>query len=131
MVFEVHAGGAGFDHGLHQLERVQIAAESGFGIGHDRGEPMNAVLALGVMDLIRAQTDLAMQAATEQLEGRLGAKIRELREQLLAMLAHVEAFIDFPDEDIDPDTGAALLKKLEAVREEIEAGERPEFAFVN
>ena len=74
-----------------------------------------------VMDLIRAQTDLAMRAATEQLEGRLGAKIRELRENLLGLLAHVEAFIDFPDEDIDPDTGAALLEKLDAVRDGIAA----------
>ncbi len=82
---------------------------------------MDLTQAEAVMDLIRAQTDLAMRAATEQLEGRLGAKIRELREQLLATLAHVEAFIDFPDEDIDPDTGAALLAKLDAVRGGVES----------
>lgn len=69
-----------------------------------------------VMDLIRAQTDLARRAATEQLEGRLGARIRAIRESLLGLLAHVEAFIDFPDEDIDPDTGAALLAKLDDAR---------------
>ena len=82
---------------------------------------MDLTQAEAVMDLIRAQTDLALRAATEQLEGRLGAKIRELREQLLGLLAHVEAYIDFPDEDIDPDTGAALLAKLESVRESIES----------
>ena len=80
---------------------------------------MDLTQAEAVMDLIRAQTDLALRAATEQLEGRLGAKIRELREMLLALLAHVEAFIDFPDEDIDPDTGSALLQKLGTVREGI------------
>ncbi len=76
---------------------------------------MDLTQAEAVMDLIRAQTELALRAATEQLEGRLGAKVRELREQLLGLLAHVEAFIDFPEEDIDPDTGAALLAKLHIV----------------
>ena len=73
---------------------------------------MDLTQAEAVMDLIKAQTSLALRAATEQLEGRLGARIWEIRELLLGLLAHVEAFIDFPDEDIDPDTGAALLEKL-------------------
>src|SRR5436190_23785919 len=75
---------------------------------------MDLTQAEAVMDLISAQTDLALRAATEQLEGRLGERIRELREALLGMLAHIEAFIDFPDEDIDPDTGAALQSRLDA-----------------
>jgi len=78
---------------------------------------MDLTQAEAVMDLIRAQTDLALRAASEQLEGRLGGRIREIRERLLGLLAHVEAYIDFPDEDIDPDTGAALLKKLDEARE--------------
>lgn len=79
---------------------------------------MDLTQAEAVMDLISAQTDLALRAATEQLEGRLGARVRELREALIALLAHVEAYIDFPDEDIDPETGRALLDRLDAVREE-------------
>jgi tRNA modification GTPase len=82
---------------------------------------MDLTQAEAVMDLIRAQTDLALRAATEQLEGRLGRKIREIREKLLGLLAHVEAFIDFPDEDIDPDTGETLLKNLDAVRKDVAA----------
>ena len=85
------------------------------------GGKMDLTQAEAVMDLITAQTDLALRAATEQLEGRLGARIRVLRESLLGLLAHVEAFIDFPDEDIDPDTGDALRAKLDAVRAETEA----------
>ena len=73
-----------------------------------------------VMDLISAQTDLALRAAGEQLEGRLGTRIRELRESLLEVLAHIEAYIDFPDEDIDPDTGASLLGRIDAVRTALE-----------
>jgi tRNA modification GTPase len=82
---------------------------------------MDLTQAEAVMDLITAQTDLALRAASEQLEGRLGEHIRGLRETFLGLLAHVEAYIDFPDEDIDPDTGEALLRKLDAGRAEIEA----------
>ena len=43
LVLEVHAGGAGLDHRLHQLVRVQRAAEAGLGVGDDRREPVRAV----------------------------------------------------------------------------------------
>ena len=80
---------------------------------------MDLTQAEAVMDLIRAQTDLAMRAATEQLEGRLGRQIMALREKLLGVLAHIEAHIDFPDEDIDPETGAALLGRIVSAGEEV------------
>ena len=72
-----------------------------------------------VMDLISAQTDLALQAAHEQLAGRLGERLLALRGEVLGLLAHVEAFIDFPEEDIDPDTGAVLVARLDAAREAV------------
>ena len=80
---------------------------------------MDLTQAEAVMDLIRAQTDLGLRAATEQLEGRLGARIREIRDALLELLAHVEAYIDFPEEDIAPETGAALRVRLDGVQERI------------
>jgi len=80
---------------------------------------MDLTQAEAVMDLIRAQTDLGLRAATEQLEGRLGERIREIRDTLLDLLAHTEAYIDFPEEDIDPQTGAALRTRLEGVQERI------------
>lgn len=55
-----------------------------------------------IMDLIRARTDQALRAASCQLEGQLGAKILDLRSHLLELVAHLEAWIDFPEEDIDP-----------------------------
>src|SRR5205085_7354026 len=57
-----------------------------------------------VIDVIRAQTDLALRSATEQLSGRLGDKFRDLRQQLVEILAHVEAEIDFPEEGISPES---------------------------
>ena len=65
-----------------------------------------------VADLIHARTGLAMNAAQEQLAGRLSQRINQLRDSLMLVLAHVEAHIDFPDEDIAPDTQATLLLKL-------------------
>src|SRR5256886_11816719 len=51
-----------------------------------------------VIDLIRAQTDLALRSATEQLRGRLGDEFRALRERLIEGSAHGEAPMDFPRE---------------------------------
>lgn len=72
-----------------------------------------------VMDLISAQSELALRAAHEQLEGRLGQQTERLREDLIGVVAHLEAWIDFPEEDIDPDTGQALLDRLAAIRQDI------------
>jgi tRNA modification GTPase len=66
-----------------------------------------------VADLIHSRTELALAAANEQLAGKLSQRINELRDDLMKTLAHVEAHIDFPDEDISPDTKAQLLKRLE------------------
>ncbi len=76
---------------------------------------MDLTQAEAVMDLISAQTDLALRAAGEQLAGRIGQRVGALREELLSLVAHLEAYIDFPDEDIDPDTGTALLVRLDTV----------------
>src|SRR5436190_4082714 len=66
-----------------------------------------------VADLIHSRTELALQAANEQLAGKLSRRINELRDQMLKTLAHVEAHIDFADEDIAPDTRAQLITRLE------------------
>lgn len=68
-----------------------------------------------VMDLISAQTPRAARAAAEQLEGRLGMEINALRGELLESVAHLEAYIDFPEEGIDPESGAILQKRMEGI----------------
>ncbi len=82
---------------------------------------MDLTQAEAVIDLIRARTDLALRSATEQLEGKLGEKIRSIREALIELLAHVEASIDFPEEGIQPDEGEKLRVRLDFIREEISA----------
>ena len=76
---------------------------------------MDLTQAEAVMDVIRAGTDLALRAAEEQLAGRLGQRVETLRCDLLGLVAHVEAWIDFPEEGIDPDTGTALLARCDGI----------------
>ncbi len=53
-----------------------------------------------VLDTIRAKTDAALRLAQDQLRGTLSTQANVLRERLLALLAHVEAGIDFVEEDV-------------------------------
>ena len=67
-----------------------------------------------VSDVIHARTDLALAVANEQLAGKLSQRIGQLRDDLMNVLAHLEAHIDFPDEDIAPDTQVQLFGRLES-----------------
>jgi len=82
---------------------------------------MDLTQAEAVIDLIRARTDLALRSATEQLEGRLGNQIRKIGDELVALLAHINASIDFPEEGIAPDEGETLCARLDSIREGIAA----------
>ena len=81
---------------------------------------MDLTQAEAVMDLIRAQTELALRAANEQLAGYLGNELTDIRELLLTTLAHIEAYIDFPDEQIDPDTGKTLLDRVQVLEDRLD-----------
>lgn len=74
-----------------------------------------------VADLIHSRTELALAAANEQLAGKLSARINELRDQLVRVLAHIEAYIDFPEEDIAPETVEQLVARLETAVQFMEA----------
>ena len=66
-----------------------------------------------VADLIHSRTELALRAANEQLAGKLSQRINQLRDGMVETLAHIEAHIDFPEEDIVPDTKAQLIARLD------------------
>ncbi len=72
-----------------------------------------------VMDLIRAQTPLAARAAALQLEGRIGDEARAIADAILSVVAHLEAYIDFPDEDIEPAVGQAMIVSVSTVQERV------------
>jgi len=66
-----------------------------------------------VADLIHSRTELALRAANEQLAGKLSQRINQLRDKMVETLAHIEAHIDFPEEDIAPDTKDQLVARLD------------------
>ena len=61
-----------------------------------------------VMDLIHARSDRALAAANQQLRGALGRRMQGLIDGLLGVLAQIEAYIDFPDEDLPAEDRGAV-----------------------
>jgi len=70
-----------------------------------------------VADLISARSEQAIHVARRQLEGSVGRRMLEVSDRLLGIIAAVEAYIDFPEEDLPPEDQAgpaANLKELSA-----------------
>jgi tRNA modification GTPase len=82
---------------------------------------MDLTQAEAVIDLIRAKTDLALRSATEQLEGKLGTQIKKIRDDLVDLVANLEASIDFSEEGISPDNNEQLQARLDSIRNQIVA----------
>jgi tRNA modification GTPase len=80
---------------------------------------MDLTQAEAVIDLIRARSDLALRSATEQLEGKLGEKISNIRQALIDLLANIEASVDFSEEGISPNEGNQLRVPLDSIRAKI------------
>jgi tRNA modification GTPase len=66
-----------------------------------------------VADLIHARTELALAAANEQLAGKLSQRINLLRDDLMRALAHIEAYIDFPEEGLEEENKEQLLERFD------------------
>ena len=76
--------------------------------------------AQAVLDVIQAKTSTALSVAQNQLAGKTSAKIRAIRTEILDVLAHIEALIDFPEDDIDDavtsELDAKILAQIDAVK---------------
>lgn len=105
---------------------LQLALDALFAHGVRQAEPgeftrrafLNGKMGLSeaeaVHDLITARTAEAAQNAAAQVMGAVGSPIQEMRDDLLGMVAHFHAVVDYPDEDIDPvlfEDAAALLHR--------------------
>ncbi|QEK13530.1 tRNA uridine-5-carboxymethylaminomethyl(34) synthesis GTPase MnmE [Crassaminicella thermophila] len=73
-----------------------------------------------VMDLISAKTDKSFDVAFGQLEGSLSKEVKNIRESILEMMAHITVNIDFPDEDIEEITYKELQDSANSIYERIE-----------
>jgi tRNA modification GTPase len=81
---------------------------------------VDLVQAEAVCDLITASSDRALSLASEQLAGKLSGLIDNIAEPLRDLLADIEACIDFPEEDIEPDTEMAMRKKLKSTSQDLQ-----------
>jgi tRNA modification GTPase len=73
-----------------------------------------------VMDLIRARTDASLKVAMNQVEGKLSKEIKNIYKNLAELLAHIEADIDYPEDDISPVDFMSLDRKVKDIIIEIE-----------
>ncbi|NLN07814.1 MAG: tRNA uridine-5-carboxymethylaminomethyl(34) synthesis GTPase MnmE [Firmicutes bacterium] len=65
-----------------------------------------------VIQIIRAKSETAMKLSLKQLQGQLSQEVKDLRRRLLALLAHVEASIDFPEHhDVEEVARAEILEQ--------------------
>lgn len=80
---------------------------------------MDLTRAEAVMDVIRARSDRALEAAQSQLRGAFGRRIAAMVERLLQICAALEAYIDFPDEDLPVEDRARRQQELVAMADEV------------
>ena len=68
--------------------------------------------AQAVLDVIQAKTSAALTVAQNQLAGRTSKEISDIRQAILNSAAHIEATIDFPEEDLDSVTLSEVDKNI-------------------
>ena len=73
---------------------------------------MDLSQAEAVMDLIRARSDQALVAANQLLRGALGKRMGSLVAGLLDVRSRIEAYIDFPEEDLPPEDRNIINREL-------------------
>lgn len=73
---------------------------------------LDLVQAEAINDLISASSEKALNIAAEQLAGKLSKAVEEIGEPLKDALAEIEAYLDFPEEDIKPDEINAIQIKI-------------------
>jgi tRNA modification GTPase len=74
-----------------------------------------------VTDVIHAQSDRALRSALAQLKGNLSTQLNDWFERLLAVLAQLEASIDFSEEGLEFQKRATSLAEIQAIQKDIEA----------
>ena len=84
----------------------------------DNGK-LDLTQAEGLADLVDAETEAQRRQALRQLDGELGALCETWRAGLVAALAHAEADIDFPDENLPPGVTDAVRHKISVLHASI------------
>jgi tRNA modification GTPase len=72
--------------------------------------------AQAVMDIITAKTDRSLKMATGHLTGAFSAQIKSFRQEILGQIAHLEAAIDFPEDEVDDVVTESVAEKVVEIR---------------
>ena len=104
--FHIHGSKAVID-ALHtsisKVENFRLAEPGEFTKLAFQNGKINLLKAESIADLISAETEIQRQQAIKIMNGKSADKFNDLREKLLKILSHVEAKIDFPDDDLPED----------------------------
>ena len=116
---------------ISEVENCRIAEPGEFTKLAFQNGKINLLKAESIADLISAETEIQRQQAIKIMNGKSAVKFNELREKLLKTLSHVEAKIDFPDEDLPEDilkeikkSSNSVLKSIEKILNDQKVGER-------
>ena len=85
---------------------------------------INLLKAESIADLISAETEIQRKQALKIMSGKSSDKFNFWREKLLKILSHVEAKIDFPDEDLPKNVIKVIHKTSSSVLQEIKKNVR-------
>ena len=105
--FHIHGSKEVIDalhHSISKIENCRLAEAGEFTKLAFQNGKINLLKAESIADLISAETEIQRQQAIKIMNGKSADKFNSLREKLLKILSHVEAKIDFPDEDLPEDT---------------------------
>jgi tRNA modification GTPase len=81
---------------------------------------INLLKAESIADLVSSETEIQRKQAIKIMSGKSSDQFNSWREKLLKILSHVEAKIDFPDEDLPNNILSEIQKTSEMVSSEIE-----------
>ncbi len=106
---------------LSYLPSFRLAEPGEFSRRAFYNRKMDLTEAEGLADLIEAETAEQQKYAIRQMEGGLKELYESWRSTLLTILAHLEAYIDFPDEDIPENITADMQNTVFKLAEDIRA----------
>lgn len=117
--FQGHGGPVVLDQLLKRIVSLgaRLARPGEFTERAFLNDRLDLAQAEAVADLIDAGSAHAARAAMRSLQGEFSARIHALVEALIETRVHVEAAIDFPEEEVDFLSDAALHERIAALRE--------------
>jgi tRNA modification GTPase len=89
---------------------------------------MDLVQAEAVRDFIEAQTAEQAKTALRQVEGSLSKRLRSVKDKLVDIVAHLEAGVDFAEDDVDVPDGRSVIESLDPLLAELD-GFRESFGY--